>query len=95
MNPTKKEIESVPVKTLTEALMVCNPATTSISLITPPAASLIAVREAISAGVTRIWLQPGAESKEVMQYAQDKGVALIAGGPCVLVELGVAPHAHH
>lgn len=58
-----------------------------LSIITPPAVTEGLVREAIAAGVERIWMQPGAESPEAIEFAEAAGIVVIAGGPCVLVEL--------
>ncbi len=60
----------------------------AISIITPPAITEQVVRDAAAAGVTHIWMQPGAESDEAIQEAEAAGMAVIAGGPCLLVVLG-------
>ena len=60
----------------------------AISVITPPAATEQVVREAAAAGVTHIWMQPGAESDEAIRAAEALGMAVIAGGPCLLVMMG-------
>ncbi|CAG8769384.1 19420_t:CDS:2 [Cetraspora pellucida] len=36
-------------------------------------------------GISRIWLQPGAENIECLEYANKVGLQIISGGPCVLV----------
>lgn len=60
----------------------------AISVITPPAITEQVVREAAAAGVTHIWMQPGAESDEAIRSAEAAGLSVIAGGPCLLVVLG-------
>jgi predicted CoA-binding protein len=60
----------------------------AISVITPPAITEQVVREAAAAGVTHIWMQPGAESDKAIHEAETLGISVIAGGPCVLVVLG-------
>ena len=60
----------------------------AISVITPPAATEQVVREAHVAGVTHVWMQPGAESDEAIRSAEALGMNVIAGGPCVLVVMG-------
>ncbi|MBK9796605.1 MAG: CoA-binding protein [Holophagaceae bacterium] len=60
----------------------------AISVITPPAITEQVVREAAAAGVTHIWMQPGAESDEAIRSAEALGMAVIAGGPCLLVVMG-------
>jgi len=46
------------------------------------------VREAIEAGVKRIWMQPGAESPAAVAAAEAAGLEVIADGSCLLVALG-------
>ncbi len=60
----------------------------AISVITPPAITEQVVRDAAAAGVTHIWMQPGAESDAAIREAAAAGMAVIAGGPCLLVVLG-------
>jgi len=60
----------------------------AISVITPPAITEQVVRDAATAGVTHIWMQPGAESEAAIREAEALGMAVIAGGPCLLVVMG-------
>lgn len=64
-----------------------------VSIITPPAITERIVEEAAAAGVTRLWMQPGAESPRAIQRARELGMSVLAGGPCLLVELGFGEHA--
>lgn len=59
-----------------------------LSIVTPPAVTEQIVEEAARAGITRIWMQPGAESAAAVRRAEELGLEPIAGGPCLLVELG-------
>ncbi|MDE2886934.1 MAG: CoA-binding protein [Gemmatimonadota bacterium] len=59
-----------------------------ISVITPPEVTEGIVTEAAGAGVQFIWMQPGAESRKAVEDAQDAGIAVVSGGPCLLVVLG-------
>jgi uncharacterized protein len=43
-----------------------------------------AVREAIDAGIPRLWLQSGSDSKEALALCEEKGVPVIHGA-CVLM----------
>jgi uncharacterized protein len=43
-----------------------------------------AVREAIEAGIPRLWLQSGCDSKEALALAEEKGVPVVHGA-CVLM----------
>lgn len=57
----------------------------AVSIITPPKITEQVVKEAAAAGVKFVWMQPGAESPEAVQTAEDLGMEVIAGGPCYLV----------
>ena len=59
----------------------------AVSIITPPRVTEQVVEDAIAAGVRHLWMQPGAESPGAVQRAREAGIKVIAGGPCVLVEL--------
>ncbi|MCY2961291.1 MAG: CoA-binding protein [Planctomycetota bacterium] len=59
-----------------------------LSIITPPAITERIVEDAAAAGITRLWMQPGAESPRAVERARELGMSVIAGGPCLLVALG-------
>lgn len=61
---------------------------TRVSVITPPEVTEKIVAEAADAGIHYIWMQPGAESRKAVEDAQDAGIAVVSGGPCLLVVLG-------
>jgi hypothetical protein len=70
-----------------------SPAETSISIITPPAATLKVLQEAKEAGVRAVWLQPGSFDDAGLEYARREFNAGIGGeggrggeGWCVLVD---------
>jgi len=58
-----------------------------LSIVTRPAVTEQIVEEAATAGVPRLWMQPGAESSRAIQRAQALGIDTIAAGPCILVAL--------
>jgi predicted CoA-binding protein len=60
----------------------------NVSIITPPRVTERIVEQAAACGVRRLWMQPGAESAAAIARAEALGLEVIAGGPCVLVELG-------
>ncbi|HEY9773777.1 MAG TPA: CoA-binding protein [Planktothrix sp.] len=60
----------------------------SVSVITPPAVTEKVVEEAIKMGVKNIWMQPGAESDKAVRAAEEAGINVIHGGPCLLVVMG-------
>ena len=50
----------------------------------PKSECLAAVGEAIEAGIPRLWLQAGSDSKEALALCEEKGVPVIHGA-CVLM----------
>jgi predicted CoA-binding protein len=60
----------------------------SISVITPPPITETIVEQAGELGIKHIWMQPGAESVKAVQRAEQLGMSVIEGGPCVLVVQG-------
>lgn len=57
-----------------------------LDIVIPPPRVLPVLDQAKAAGITRIWLQPGAESPDVLAHAEALGLEVIAGGPCAMVE---------
>ncbi|KAI8338626.1 CoA-binding protein [Chlamydoabsidia padenii] len=84
VHPKELNIEGLP--TITSLDQLQEPQLTSVSIITPPSVTLNVLKDCKRLGIRNIWLQPGAEDKQVLQYAQDFGLEVIAGGPCILME---------
>ena len=89
INPRAKEIEG----------LECFPDLPSlpkkphgISVITPSKITEAVVEEAAKAGIENIWMQPGAESDKAIERAEELGMNVIAGGPCLLVVLHFEGH---
>ncbi|RPJ58550.1 MAG: CoA-binding protein [Acidobacteria bacterium] len=57
---------------------------TAAVLMTPRAVTPEVVREAAEAGVTSIWIQQGAESKEAVQVCREKNLSFVSGR-CILM----------
>jgi predicted CoA-binding protein len=55
-----------------------------VLFLTPPSATEKAVREAAEAGVTRMWIQQGAESKEALAFCKEKDIRVVSGH-CILM----------
>ena len=85
INPRAAEVEGLKAYPSLAALPVQPKA---ISVITPPAITERVVCEAAAAGVTHIWMQPGAENEAAIRTAESLGLSVIAGGPCLLVVMG-------
>ncbi|CAG8671577.1 9328_t:CDS:2 [Racocetra persica] len=77
-NKKETEIEGLSCVPNLSSLPNFEPNNTSVSIITQPNVSK-------DLGITRIWLQPGAENIECQEYASKVGLQIISGGPCVLV----------
>jgi len=84
INPHETRIEGAPTfATLTQLPERID----GLSIVTPPAVTEQLVEEAATAGIKRLWMQPGAESAAAIARAGELGLDVIAGGPCVLVAL--------
>ena len=85
INPREPEIEGL--KTYADLKSI--PETPrGVSIITPPPITEKIVAEAADAGARFVWMQPGAESPEVVRIARARGLEVIADGSCFLVETG-------
>ncbi|KAI8927989.1 CoA-binding protein [Entophlyctis helioformis] len=84
VNPKSPEIEGIP--TIASLSALAHPASTSVSIITPPHVTTSVLKQAVELGVRNVWLQPGSESAEGVQFARDHGLNVIDGGACILVQ---------
>lgn len=82
LNPTcaavtvrRKEYETV-----SSPLKLSDPASTGLSVITPPAVTAQLLKEAKEAGVAAVWLQPGSFTEKELQYAIDEFPGAAVGG---------------
>lgn len=48
-----------------------------VDIVVPPAVTEQVVRQAHELGLTRIWMQPGAESEASIRYCQEHGIQVI------------------
>jgi len=55
-----------------------------VAVVVPPHEAERIVRDAVDAGIPRIWLQQGAESKEAISFCEAHGVSVIHG-ECMLM----------
>ena len=60
----------------------------ALSIVTPPEITEQIVEQAAARGIRHLWMQPGAESERALERAEELGLSVIAGGPCLLVQLG-------
>lgn len=85
VNPKADEVEGVRAYA---SLAVLPGVPRGISVITPPSVTESVVDEAARLGVEFVWMQPGAESAVAIERADERGLRVIAGGPCFLVATG-------
>ncbi|MBN2645055.1 MAG: CoA-binding protein [Desulfuromonadaceae bacterium] len=89
INPRATEIEGIPcVGTVRDLPSDC----TSLSVITPPKITEQVVQDALAAGVKNIWMQPGAQSAQAVEFCEENGINVIADGSCLLVVLHYHEH---
>ena len=55
-----------------------------VDIVVPPAVAEQVVRECARLGLSRVWLQPGAESEAALRYCQEQGIAVVHGA-CAMV----------
>jgi predicted CoA-binding protein len=85
VHPAEDVIEGVPcVRTIADLPDDVH----GLSIITPPPVTEKVVQAAADKGIRRLWMQPGAENARALQLAEELGLEVIAGGPCLLVVLG-------
>ncbi len=56
-----------------------------VDIVVPPNVAFYVVKECNALGIQKVWLQPGAESDEVVDFCYDHDIEVIYG-MCVLVE---------
>jgi predicted CoA-binding protein len=56
-----------------------------IVVVTPPDVTTSVIREAIDRGISRVWLQQGAESPEAIALCDEHGISTVHG-VCVMVK---------
>lgn len=82
VNPREEQIEGINCIQSIDQLE--EPTTTSLSFITPPSVTDSVLEQAIALGVRAVWFQPGAESENSVQVAEEAGIIAIGRGSCIL-----------
>lgn len=82
INPRLKEVEG----------LACYPSVSDIpsgvdvvDIVTPSQITEKIVRECREKGITRIWIQPGAESENAIKFCKDNGINVVYN-LCVMIE---------
>lgn len=93
VNPNTNELDGSPVYADVQHLPA---GVAGLILVVPPAQSVLVVQQAAAAGIRQIWLQPGAESPEVVRFCQEHGMIAIVG-ECIMMHAGPHkfPHSLH
>ncbi|MGH8249005.1 MAG: CoA-binding protein [Gammaproteobacteria bacterium] len=87
VNPKGGEIEGLPVyKSLAE---IPPGKLDRISVYLPPPIGMKVLPEIVARGTDELWLNPGADSDELVAAAQNAGLNVIQA--CSIVDLGVTP----
>ena len=58
---------------------------TIVNFVIPPRFTLHVLKQCLELGLMNVWLQPGAESPEVLEYIQEHGFNYLANA-CIMVE---------
>ncbi len=61
-------------------------------MVVPPAVTESAVAECARLGIKQIWMQSGAESPAALTTCRENSIAVVAGGPCLMVLLRTAQY---
>lgn len=81
VNPRAKEIQGEPCWPNLQSLPSRPDA---VVLVVPPAETEKVVREVAEAGVKRVWMQQGAESKEAIDFCVNQQISVVAG-ECIMM----------
>lgn len=58
----------------------------AVDIVVPPRVGVAVIEECAALGIKKVWLQPGANSKQVAELARGLGLIVIDSG-CVMAEL--------
>ena len=82
VNPRLKVVEGLTCYSRVKDIpVVCDVA----NIVTPPKITEKVVRDCKEKCITRVWLQPGAESEEVIQFCKENNIDVVYN-LCVMVE---------
>jgi len=83
MNPRGGEIDGSKcypnIKAIPENIDVVN-------IVTPPKATVNIIKDCKDKGVKRVWIQPGAEDKEAIDFCKQNRIDVICG-LCIMLEI--------
>lgn len=89
VNPKGGEVEGLSVfKSLAE--IPADVKLDRISVYLPPAVGLKSLPEIVARGCGELWLNPGSESDELVEAAEEQGLNVVQA--CSIVAIGESPH---
>jgi len=93
VNPNSETIEGERCYPSLKALPV---KVDGVAVVVPPHEAERIVREAADAGIPRVWLQQGAESKEAIRFCEEHGISVVHGECMLMYAAPTAfPHRAH
>ena len=90
VNPRAAEIDGDPCYPALGALLSVPEVAV---MIVPPTVTEAAVADCARLGIRQVWMQPGAESEAAVLACRAAGIAVVHGGPCIMVLLRTARYA--
>lgn len=81
VNPTVKEVKGIRCY---PSLMELPEKPDVVDIVTPPEVSLEIVKQCKQLGISYVWLQPGAENEQVIQYCQENNINVVYGS-CIMM----------
>lgn len=81
VNPRLKEVEGV--KCYPSILDIVEPIDV-VNIVTPPVVTEQIVKQCLQKGITRVWMQPGAESKKAIEYCNIHNIKVVYNA-CVML----------
>jgi hypothetical protein len=82
VNPRRKTVDS---DLAYPSLKALPQKPTIVNVVVPPEITETVLKECLELGLTNVWLQPGAESPESLDFLQQKGFNYLANA-CIMVE---------
>ncbi len=94
--PVHREAQTIQGRPCARSLAEVAPRVGGVVLVTPPDSTSALVREAAAAGITRVWMQQGAESEDAVRFCDEHGIAAVHH-ECILMftEPAGFPHRLH
>ncbi len=83
LHPTLREVQGLPCH---QSVLDIPKTVDVVDVVTPPQATLEIVKQCQEKGITRIWMQPGAESQEAIDLCHKYGMKVIYG-TCLMLTL--------